>query len=191
MDKILTTGSNGICLFSLEVLQEFLKKEKIRTKKLLAFFQKDKKEYLMTQEKGIWIPFAQINSIKYLIKLEGYDTPFDEEWEEKFEYRGFNIEIKDGLWISDIGSLYSFNAKDFCGSEISYQTLDGNTIYSDFKYDVPAGKYLLSIKGYTRKEKLEKPNPNYGFLFSLVAVDEFSGFKNPREEGYDFNVAGM
>lgn len=191
MDKILTTSSYGICLFSLEVLQKFLKKEKVRSKKLLDVFQKDKNRYLASQKEGVWIPFAQINSIKYLIKLEGYDVPFDDEWEQKMEYDRFNIEIKEGLWISDIGSFLKFEAEEFCGNEISYQTLDGKTIYSDFKYDVPSGKYLLSIKGYARKQPLDKPNPNYGFSFSLVKVDEFDGFKNPREEIYDFNVANM
>ena len=53
---------------------------------------------------------------------------FNNEWEQKLEYKGFNIEIKDGLWISDIGSLYTFNAKEFSKNEISYQTLDGKTI---------------------------------------------------------------
>jgi len=66
------------------------------------------------------------------------------------------------------------------------------TVYSAFKYEVPSGKYLLSIKGYKRKLELEFPNPNCGFLFSLVKVDEFDGFNNPREdELYDFNVANM
>lgn len=191
MDKILTTSNYGICLFSVEVLQEFLKKEKVRSKKLLALFQKDKKRYLDSQKEGVWVPFVQIDSIKYLIKLEGYDVSFNNEWEQKLEYKGFNIEIRDGLWISDIGSLYTFNAKEFSKNEISYQTLDGKTIYSDFKYDVPSGKYLLSIKGYARRHPLDRPNPNYGFLFSLTKVDKFEDFKNPREEIYDFNVAHM
>ncbi len=52
MDRVLTTGSYGICLFSLEVLQEFLKKEKIRSKKLLDRFQKDKKIYLAMQKEA-------------------------------------------------------------------------------------------------------------------------------------------
>jgi hypothetical protein len=68
---------------------------------------------------------------------------------------------------------------------------DGDIQYSDFKYDVPAGKYLLSVKGFLRKEKKGFPNPNSGFLFSLVKVDEFSGFKNPREDIYNFNVTNM
>lgn len=79
MDKVLSTASYGICLFSLEVLQEFLKKEKIRSKKLLNKFQKDKKLYLTMQKEGIWVPVSQINSVKYLVKLEGYDVPFNND----------------------------------------------------------------------------------------------------------------
>ena len=208
MDKILSTRSYGICVFSLEVLQDFLKGKKIRSKKLLEKFQKDKKLYLDAQKEGVWIPFVQINSIDYIIKLDGHDVPFDDGWEQKMEYDGFNIEIKDGLWISDIGSFYTFEKSELSGGEGTYkmpygvtrgfsekerffQSSDGHRLYSDFKYDVPAGKYLLSIKGYARKQALERPNSNYGFFFSLKEVDEFHGFKNPREEIYNFNVAHM
>lgn len=208
MDKILNTASYGICVFSLEVLQDFLKKKRVRSKKLLEKFQKDKEFYLDALREGIWVPFAQINSIGYVIKLDGYDAPFDDAWELKMEYNGFNIEIKDGLWISSTGSFYTFNANEYggdggtyktpygiihyySGTDRSYQTLDGNRLYTDFKYDVPSGKYLLSIKGYARKQALERPDSNYGFFFSLVKVDAFDGFKNPREEIYDFNVANM
>lgn len=208
MDKVLGTASYGICVFSFEVLQDYLKKKRVRSKKLLEKFQKDKDFYLDAQREGIWIPFAQINSIDYVIKLDGHDAPFDDEWEQKMEYDGFNIEIKDGLWISSTGSFYTFQANEYSGeegtyknpygivnfytgTERSYQTLEGRRIYSDFKYDVPSGKYLLSVKGYARKQALEWPNSNYGFFFSLKKVNEFNGFKNPREETYDFNVANM
>ena len=63
--------------------------------------------------------------------------------------------------------------------------------YSDYKYDVPSGKYLLSVAGYVRKSALEQDHVKFGFLFSLTKVDEFVGYKNPREEQYDFNVARM
>lgn len=208
MDKILTTSSYGICLFSMESLQDFLKKEKIKSKKLLAFFQKNKKRYLFTQKEGIWVPISQINSIKYHIKLKGYDEAFDDEWEQRLEYGGFNLEVKDGLWISSIGSFLEFDAGKYTGSgetykssygimhyfsnkERWYQTLDGYKLYTDFKYDVPAGKYLLSVKGYARKEIVDRRAVNYGFQFELRKVDEFDGYKNPREEQYDFNVAEM
>lgn len=208
MDKILSTRSYGICLFSLEVVQTFLKKEKVRSKKLLEKFQKNKELYLAAQKGGVWVPLAEINSIDYVIKLDGYDLSFNDDWEKKMEYNGFNIEIKDALWISDIGSFFTFNESEYSGcegtykmpygvtryfseSERFYQSSDGHRLYSDFKYDVPSGKYLLSVKGYVRKQALERPNSNYGFFFSLVRVDAFDGFKNPREEVYDFNVAKM
>ena len=66
------------------------------------------------------------------------------------------------------------------------------TIYTDIKYNVPAGKYLLSIKGYTRKEQQKFPTPNCGFFFSFTEVDSFEGFKNPREsDEYDFNLGSI
>lgn len=65
-------------------------------------------------------------------------------------------------------------------------------IYTDIKYDVPAGKYLLSIKGYVRKEKQKYPVPNCGFYLSLTKVEAFEGFKNPREaDEYNFNIGSM
>lgn len=191
MDKILDVSSYGICLFSLEVLQEFLKKERVRSKKLLVNFQKNRDRYLALQKEGVWVPFVQINSVEYVIKLDGYDSPFDDEWEQKMCYEGFNIKIKDSLWITSIGRFYTFDINEYSGVDISYKTLDNETLYAGFKYDIPSGKYLLSIKGYARKQLLEYPNPNYGFIFSLVKVDEFDGFKNPREEIYNFNVSEM
>lgn len=193
MDRILDTGSYGICLFSIDVLQDFLKKEKVRSKKLLKNFQDNHNRYLASLANGVWIPFLPINSIEYVIKLENYNESFDDEWEEKLAYHDFNIEVKDSLWIADIGSFYEFDKNEFIDNdEVSYQTLDGETLYSGFRYNVSSGKYLVSIKGYARREKLEYPNANFGFLFSLAKVNEFEGFKDPREDKkYNFNVANM
>jgi len=193
MDKVLTTGSYGICLFSLDVLCDFLAKERLRSKKLLENFQKKPEQYLATLKHGIWIPIVQINSISYSVKLEGYDASFDNEWVQKLEYDGFNIEVKDSLWISDIGAFLKFDREKFVGNDvISYHTLVGTTLNSAFCYSVPSGKYLVTIKGFARSHKLEHPNPNYGFSFFLTKASEFDGYNNPREdELYDFNVGNM
>ena len=189
MDKLLDASNYGICLFSLEILQDFLKRKKIRTKKLLEKLQKDRDLYLDTQKEGIWLPIAGIDAYKYVIKIEGYDEPFDDEWEQKLEYGGFNLEIRDTLCIS--GLFNEFDANNFSGYETSYQTMDGHTNYKQFKYDIPSGKYLVTIKGYAHKAAGRK-NPKYGFLFSLVKVHAFEGFKNPREdELYEFNVSWL
>jgi hypothetical protein len=193
MYRVLTTGSYGISLFSFDTLQGFLQKEKVRSKKLLEKFQKDPDFYLAAIKEGVWIPFVQINSIDYLIKLAGCGQPFDDQWEQKMKYSGFNLDVKDSLWITDIGSFFDFDKDRYIGKqERSYQTADGETLYSDFKYNVPSGKYTVSITGYARRNQLGRLGPNYGFSFSLTGVDEFVGFNNPREnELYDFNVANM
>ena len=191
MDKLLDASSYGICLFSLDVLQDFLKREKIRTRKLLQKLQKDKDLYLATQKEGCWLPIAGIASYEYVVKVEGYDEPFDNEWEQKLEYGGFNLEIRDSLCISSIGAFYNFDANDFSEYETSYQTMDGHTKYRQFKYDIPSGKYLVTIRGYAHMTAGRK-NPKYGYQFSLAKADAFEGFKNPREdELYEFDVSWL
>lgn len=64
MDKILSTRSYGICVFLLGVLQDFIKKKRVRSKKLLEKFQRDKEFYLDAQKEGIWIPFAGRNLMR-------------------------------------------------------------------------------------------------------------------------------
>ena len=215
-EKLLTATEYGICLFSSEILQDFLRQKKIRSKKLLKLFQKDKELYLETQECGVWIPMIQVNSYEYVIRVDGIDEPFGDEWEQKIEYSGFNIEIKNGIWISGIGSMMTWKPEEYLGEEGSYsihtpfgdmphyysreeryyQTLSGTTLYTDFHYDIPDGKYLLSVKGFRRKDfaqrtKMEQGAGACGFLFSFAEVEEFNGFENPREEAYDFNVGSM
>lgn len=192
MDKILSVADYGICLFSLTVLEEFLKKEKVRSKKLLINFQKNHDRYLRMLESGIWLPFLPIDSVRYLIKIEGYEPSFDNKWEQKMEYGGFNITIKDSIWVTSLSNFNIFDKNDYMEKSVSYKTLDGVTCYSGYRYDIPSGNYLVSIKGYARKQRLEYPNPNYGFSFSLIKVNEFKDFHDPREdEIYNFNVANM
>lgn len=174
--------------------------------------QKDKELYLTTQREGILVPMVQINSYNYAVKLQGQDEPFDDQWEQKIDYDGFNLQIRDGLWVSAISQLEPFEPAEYHAEKEEfdivppfgqeryrspygrwYRTLDGlYTSYTDIKYDVPDGKYLLSVKGYVRKEAQEFPAPNCGFYFSLRPVEAFEGFKNPREsDEYDFNVGSM
>ena len=189
-DKVLTVEDDGICIFSVEAVQNFLKKRRIgSTKTLLKLFQNDKELFLDSQKEGVWIPFLSVNGIDYLIKLDGYDEPFNDEWEQMLAYDGFNIEIKNSIWISSISSWTSFNSDEFAGDEIVRHTIDGADCFIGFKYVVPSGKYLLSVKGYVRREKQNCSVPHYGYLFSLKRVRAFDGYKNPLKDGqYEFNM---
>ena len=209
MDREICAADYGICLYSMEVLQDFLKREKIRSKKLLALFHKDKKLFLQLQKEGVWLPFAQIDAYHYYIKISNLGEKFDDDWEKKMEYEGFNIAVKNGIWISGLSSFHTFEASKYEGEgeerttpygavefvsnkERWYTTRDGKRIYSDLWYDIPEGKYLLSIKGYVRKEIVDHRAINYGFQFEFQKVDEFDGYKNPREsDDYEFNISWL
>jgi len=208
MERVIRTTEYGLCVFSLEMMKGFLKKEKIRSKKLLALFQKDKKKYIGLIKEGIWVPFPGIDSTRYDIRIKNLGENFDDEWEEVLEYGGFNIETKGGVWVSSIGSFLEFDENCFQGEgreyrdkynflsydsakERWYKTYDGNVLYTDFWYDIPDGKYLLNVKGYAKKTFDEGLVANCGFQYEFIKVDQFTDCKNPREDTYDFNVGGI
>ncbi|MCQ2534949.1 MAG: hypothetical protein MJ172_10345 [Clostridia bacterium] len=208
MEKVITTSEYGYSIFSVDSMCDFMSKEKIRSKKLLALLQKDKKKYLKSLEDGSWLPIPAVDFGEVLISVEGYDEPFSNEWEEVITYDGFNITVKNGLWITDIGLFHNFDKNEFQGDGVEipldfgrkeyysqkekwYTTLDEKKIYNGFSYDVPDGKYLIKLSIYARKGVLESKEVNYGMRIGLKMVEEFLDCKNPREEEYDFKINWM
>ena len=193
MEKILDTSNYGICLFSLPVLQDFMKQKGISENKLISKLQRNRKLFIESQKAGIWVPIVGIDSVAYDVRLEGQDEHFGEEWDEKFSYGGFNLEIQDTICMADIGLLHPFEAVDVSGDEKHYETREGHTIYQQFQRKVPSGKYLLSITGYARKGSKGYGERGYkaefGYWFSLKKVETFEKYQNPREdELFDFNI---
>ena len=70
---------------------------------------------------------------------------------------------------------------------MTYSTLDGIQLTSALKFPLEKGKYLVSIQGYKRKEELNFPNSNSGFLFSFTKVEDFEKTNDPRDSKYLFN----
>lgn len=205
MEKIIETYNYGFSIFSCDVMTEFLKSEKIRSKKVLALLQKDKDTYLKTIEGGIWMPIPSIDAGKYVISFEGFDDSFDDSWGIVLTQQGFNIEVKNGLWFTDIGNFLAFKSEEYFGDgtevdeaygqtfyysckEQYYKEANDKRTYCGFHYDVPDGKYTVTIKGYARKEITDDKAANNGFQISLNKVDEFKEAKNPREDDYEFNI---
>lgn len=94
MDREVNAMGYGICIFSADTVQDFLKREKIRKRKLLSLLQKDKELYLSTQKEGILIALVGINAYNYAIRLEGWDEPFDDRWVQKKT-------LKKIMWCDD------------------------------------------------------------------------------------------
>lgn len=189
-DKVITVSSYGIALLSENVVGSFLKENKIRTKKLLKLFQENQSLYLDSLAEGVWIPMLPIDSIKYSIKILNLGEVFGDEWEKTIEEEGFNLTIENSLWVVSIGVLSDLTKESFDSDNISYETLDGNTVYQGFNFQYPSGKYSVKVEGYKRIIEKEFPEPNYGFLFTMDKVDGYQGYNDPREDDkYFFNVA--
>ena len=52
------------------------------------------------QEEGIWIYFPEIDGVTYAIKIKNLNEEFDDQWEKVLEYDGFNLELKNEIWIT-------------------------------------------------------------------------------------------
>lgn len=189
-DKIISISSYGMVLVSQTVLKNFLKENKIRSKKVVQAFQDNHTLYLDSISKGIWLPILPIDSVKYSIKISNDGDSFDDEWEKNIEEPGFNLSVIDTFWILGIGALDDLVKENFGTEMMSYQTLDGHTLNQGFRFDYASGKYLIKIEGFRRRIERQFPESNYGFLFTLEHIDKFDGYKDPREdEKYYFNIA--
>jgi hypothetical protein len=194
IEKKLDVSNYGIYLLSVDKLTDFLKANKIKTKKILAFFQKNHELYLKSLNEGVWFPILPIDSIEYIIKV-GEKENFDNNWDKVFNIDGFNLEIgnDNSFWIGSTGNLLTFEINDYLDDSKnynSYQTLDGEVLYDSFKFNLESGKYLVNIIGYKRKNKLEYPEANYGYSFEFKKVEGFNGYMNPREDDkYLFNLS--
>ncbi len=189
-NKTITLSSYGIALLSENAVSAFLKENNIRSKKILKLFQENQSLYLDSLAKGVWIPILPIDATKYRIKIANLDEVFGDEWEKTVEEEGFNLNVKDSLWVISVGILSDLAKEILNNDNISYETLDGNMLYQGFKFECPSGKYTVKIEGYRRTIEREFPEPNFGYLFTLDQVSEFQGYKDPREnDKYFFNVA--
>jgi hypothetical protein len=192
LEKKITITDYGIYIMSIEKMLVFLKENKIKSKKILEVFQKNHDLYIKSLQEGVWIPIVPIESTKYIISEN--DIYFNNDWERQFKYENFNLDLSDNtFWVGSFGNLLNLNVEQFTNStndSISYQTLDGITLYKSFKFKLERGKYLVNIIGYKRKNKLEYPEVNYGYSFEFKKVQEFNGYMDPREDDkYLFNLS--
>ena len=139
---------------------------------------------------GVWLPILPVDSIEYIIKV---DKSFDAGWVEVFSYEGFNIKVGDdnSFWIGSFGNLLKWSPHEYSNEtdHHSYETLDDEVLYKAFRFNKERGKYSVKISGYKRINELEFPESNYGYLFSFERVEDFEGYKDPREDDkFSFNL---
>lgn len=178
----LTITDYGIYILSIYKLLDFLRVRNIRSNKILSLFQNNHELYLESLLEGVWIPITPVVSTKYIIN--GIFP--EEEWKECFEYKNFNLEITDNsYWVGSFRNLLNLNRKQFLENSpnsISYKTLDNKNILSAIRFKLENGLYHVSIKGYDRRHHQNYPVANYGIKLEFKAIEEFTGYKDPRND---------
>lgn len=194
MEKKIEVSENGIYLLSPETLISFLNRRKIRTWKVLEYFQKNHEDYLQSIKEGVWLPILPVDSIEYIIKVDNIAGRFNNDWVRVFHYSGFNLDVGNDnmFWVGSFGNLLKWSAEKFTDVEkdsISYETLDHEILTSAVRFGLEKGKYLVSISGYKRTHLLNFPEVNFGYLFEFQKTKEFDRFQDPRkDEMFHFNI---
>lgn len=191
-NKIVRVTGYGLFCLSVNAFELFLRTHKIKSKKLNKFFDKEKNLLEKALQEGSWLPISKISSVRYLVDVNTKHKSFNDDWTEVLVVNDCNLHVGEdsAVWIGTLDMLDEWNAEEFNGKEvISYQTMDGKTLYKAFKFDLKSARYKISIKGYKKNEIVEYTDANYGFLFQPVEVDTLDGFTNPLTQ--NLNIAKM
>ncbi|RZK98963.1 MAG: hypothetical protein EOO62_25490 [Hymenobacter sp.] len=159
-----------------------------------AFFDKHRDLLEQALQDGRWLPVATINSIRYLVEVgpaADWQT-FGEDWQQVLCLANCNLRVgvDAAVWVGTLDTLDAWNPAEYAHQErLSYQTLDGETLCSAYKFDVAPGMYKVTLRGFKRRQALDYPAPNYGFAYELHPADNFDSFANPLVE--QVNIAKM
>lgn len=184
IDKIISSQGYGIGIVSAPIFQELYKKHKIRTKKMLTYFDKNNNSFYDFIQNGAFIPISHIQNYYYQVFFNIGNAEFtDNQWLFIHTWGTFNLEVKDEtIWVFSFEQMEHWCYKDLqdIASIETYYYLsyegEKNIAYKGVKYTIPNGKYSVKIIGMRRKqvESEEKFRKGYAFLLQLNKVDEFT-----------------
>ena len=181
LDKPISSSGYGIAVVSAQIFQELCKEHKIRSKKMLTYFDKNHNIFYDFIKKGALVPIPHIRAYYYQIFITINDNRTTyEEWDFIPTEESFFLEVKDeALWVCSFEQMENWKYKDLenCTTIETYYYLsyegERYTAYGAAKYAIPNGKYKIKIIGLRSKkvEKDEKFRKGYAFLMQLEKVD--------------------
>ena len=181
LDKPISSSGYGIAVVSAQTFQELCKEHRIRSKKMLTYFDKNHNVFQDFIKKVDYLTIPRIRAYYYQIFITINDNRTTyEEWDFIPTEESFFLEVKDeALWVCSFEQMENWKYKDLenCITIETYYYLsyegERHTAYSAAKYAIPNGKYKIKIIGLRSKkvEKDEKFRKGYAFLMQLEKVD--------------------
>lgn len=188
-EKLLDAMGYGIGIISPSIFEAKRKEHKIKTKKMLSFFDKNNDVFYDFINNGAFIPLPKLPSYYYQVFFSfGSSEPL-KEWQIAKSWDGFQIEVSDNiLWVLSFEKIQNWNYRELLTNreiETFYMYEDKKNIaYKGILYDIPDGKYNVKISGLRHTLNKEEFRNTFAFLFNLGLITEFKKSKDPTEIDY-------
>ncbi|MFK3775210.1 hypothetical protein [Pseudomonas sp. NPDC089406] len=159
----LTLYAPGIVLFDPQTLLAFLQRLGIEPSNVFELFINDQAIGNQAIRQGVIFPLYEIAEDDYAVFCEAGQT-VPKGACPHFTYTGAPLHITSGVLITaDLGALMEWDPQYFGNYLANYEDRLNNNNY----LEVPTGKYLVSISGYSGLEAPLHPR-GYGLRFNSV-----------------------
>lgn len=196
-NKKISALGYGFAILSPIVFEKLRKEYKIRSKKMLSFFDANNSSFYDFISKGAFLPLARIPYDRYELFFDfSGEADIPKDWKMKNSWKGFNLTIEeDSLWALNFEELENWKYDDLVEKksiEGVYYDFDDNE-YIDYKgigYELPTGKYIVEICGLEKKNFVKDELENYGFLFRFKSVQTFIKSSDSSETDFSTMFSG-
>lgn len=190
-NKKISSAGYGIALISPTIFEQCRKKNKIRTKKMLSYFDSNNEIFYDFISDGAIVPIHHLIYDRYSLFFETTENNNLDlsKWEIICDWEFFNLTIdnSNSLWLLSFEELENWNIKKLAGEEsidsVYYDINDNPHIeYKAIKFTFPfSGQYCLSISGLKKKLLSKNNRENYGFLFKFKGKEKDIDYLDPSE----------
>lgn len=180
----------GFALVSVNTFENCRKQEKIRTKKMLSFFDKNHNQFYKFILEGAFLPIHHLINDRYTLffSVNGEVlSDVDENWNKVEIWKKFPLYIdsSNSIWAIEFEEMESWNHDIYKDADsitgVYYDLNDNPHIdYKAIKYTISEGFYSVDIIGL-KKKIIEGRRENYGFLFILTQIEKITMLSDSSE----------
>lgn len=188
-EKLLDSAGYGIGIISPRIFEEKRKEKKIKTKKMLSFFDKNNDIFYDFINNGAFLPISKLFGYYYQVFFKFGGNEQLKEWHIVKIWNGFQIEVSDNsLWVLNFEQIQNWNYEKILNNneiETFYMYENKKNIaYKGLRYDIPNGKYNVKIIGLKNILYKERFRNTFAFLFDLELTTGFKKSNDPTQIDY-------
>jgi hypothetical protein len=191
----------GIMVFSPGLFNEYIKQNKIKAKKYISYFNKNKEVFYKIIKDGIIAPFYLIPCFKYniFVKINEEDKNIPDGYKKVFEYNDFYIKIDEGKKLCLASFYFMETGINLIKQNITEQSelvpTGPEEIMEQCNYalgiEIETGIYNFNLIGLEKIDKTkEREAKNYGYLFEFTKNENAinDNFNKCDNEKYEFSI---